>query len=129
LAADRRQAYTIHRYAHALLTRIPMLVELIEHEAAESIDLTNGVTAEIVAASFRSVRGYTLIAALCDEIAFWRSDDSANPDAEFIGALRPAMATIPDAMLLCASSPYARRGVPPRCRGAGPVERCRPLCR
>jgi hypothetical protein len=111
LAADRRQARVIYRYAHALLTRIPMLAALIERETAEAIDLSNGVTIEIMAASFRSVRGYTLIAALCDEIAFWRSDDSANPDAEIIAALRPAMATIPDAMLLCASSPYARRGV------------------
>jgi hypothetical protein len=111
LAADRRQARTIYRYAHALLTRVPMLAELVERETAEAIDLSNGVTLEIMAASFRSVRGYTLIAALCDEVAFWRADDSANPDAEIIAALRPAMATIPDAMLLCASSPYARRGV------------------
>ena len=56
------------------------------------------------------MRGYTLVAALCDEIAFWRSDDSANPDREILDALRPAQATIPNAMLLCASSPYARRG-------------------
>jgi hypothetical protein len=47
---------------------------------------------------------------LCDEIAFWRSDESANPDTEILAALRPAMITIPGAMLLCASSPYARRG-------------------
>ena len=111
LAADRRQARTIYRYAHALLTRVPMLAQLVERETAEAIDLNNGVTIEIMAASYRSVRGYTLIAALCDEVAFWRADDSANPDAEIIAALRPAMATIPDAMLLCASSPYARRGV------------------
>jgi hypothetical protein len=111
LAADRRQARVICRYAHALLTRIPMLAELVERETAEAIDLSNGVTVEIMAASFRSVRGYTVIAALLDEVAFWRSDDSANPDAEIVAALRPAMATVPDAMLLCASSPYARRGV------------------
>jgi hypothetical protein len=111
LAADRRQARTIYRYAHAMLARIPMLAELIERETAEAIDLANGVTMEIMAASFRSVRGYTVIAALCDEIAFWRSEESSNPDAEIVSALRPAMATIPDAMLLCASSPYARRGV------------------
>jgi hypothetical protein len=47
---------------------------------------------------------------LCDEIAFWRSEESANPDSEIIGAIRPAMATVPGAMLLCASSAYARRG-------------------
>lgn len=110
-AADRRQARVIFRYAHALITRIPMLARLLEKEpTAEAIDLTNGVSIEIGTASFRSVRGYTVVAALCDEIAFWHSDDSANPDTEILDAIRPAMSTIPGAMLLCASSPYARRG-------------------
>src|SRR5262249_8349610 len=40
----------------------------------------------------------------------FRTDDSANPDYEILDALRPAMVTIPGAMMLCASSPYARRG-------------------
>ena len=61
-------------------------------------------------ASFRTVRGYTVAAAICDEIAFWRSEESANPDTEILAALRPAMATVPGALLLCISSPYARRG-------------------
>jgi hypothetical protein len=37
-------------------------------------------------------------------------DNSANPDTEIIAALRPAMATVPRAMMLKASSPYSRRG-------------------
>jgi hypothetical protein len=49
LAADRRQARTIYRYAHALLTRVPMLAQLAERETAEAIDLSNGVTIEIMA--------------------------------------------------------------------------------
>lgn len=109
IAADRRQARTIFRYVRALL-KVPLIASLIERETADTIDLNNGLTIEILTASFRTVRGYTLIAALCDEIAFWRSDESANPDTEIIAAIRPAMATIPGAMLLCASSPYARRG-------------------
>src|SRR6476620_11698892 len=69
------------------------------------------VTIEIHTASFRAVRGYTLLCALLDEIAFWPSDESSSdPDVEVINALKPGMATIPGAMLLCASSPYARRG-------------------
>ena len=32
------------------------------------------------------------------------------PDTEVINAVRPGMASIPDAVLLCASGPYARRG-------------------
>ena len=47
---------------------------------------------------------------ICDELAFWRSEDAANPDYEVLAALRPAMVTIPNSILLCASSPYARRG-------------------
>jgi hypothetical protein len=110
LAADRRQARVIFRYARALLQEVPALAALVERAVEEQIDLANGVSIEISAASYRTVRGYTLVAALCDEIAFWRSEDSANPDDEILAALRPAMATVPGAMLLCASSPYARRG-------------------
>ena len=87
-----------------------MLKRLIERETADAFDLTNFVTIEVATASFRTVRGYTICAALCDELAFWRSDESSNPDDEVLGALRPAMATIPGALLLCASSPYSRRG-------------------
>ena len=54
------------------------------------------------AASFRSTRGYTTVAALLDEVAIWPCDElSAEPDVEVINSIRPGMATIPDAMLLC----------------------------
>jgi hypothetical protein len=110
IACDRRQARTTFRYIQALLRAVPMLNKLVVRETAEAFDLNNGVTIEVAVASFRSVRGYTILAALCDELAFWHTDDSANPDSEIIAAIRPAMATIPNAMLLCASSPYAQRG-------------------
>jgi hypothetical protein len=110
IAADRRQARVIMRYVKGLLNAVPMLKATILVETAESIELRNSVIIEVHTASFRTVRGYTVVAALCDEIAFWRSDESANPDSEIIAALRPAMATISGAMLLCASSPYARNG-------------------
>ena len=110
VAADRKQARVIMRYVRGLLTNVAMLARMIEREAAESFDLDNGVTIEVGTVSFRSTRGYTIVAALLDELAFWPTDDSANPDSEVIAAIRPGMVTIPGAMLLCASSPYARRG-------------------
>jgi len=110
IASDRRQARTIIRYIRALLTRVPMLAELIERETQESFDLSNSVTIEVQTASYRSTRGYTIAVALCDELAFWQTDDAAEPDYEILAAIKPGMATIPGAMLLCASSPYARRG-------------------
>jgi hypothetical protein len=109
IATDRKQARVIFRYVAGLL-HLPMLASLIEREAAEEIDLANGVSIEIHVASYRTTRGYTLAAVLCDEIAFWRSDDSADPDYAILDALRPGLGTLPGAMLLCASSPYAQSG-------------------
>ena len=110
IATNTKQARVIFRYIRALLTGVPMLKRMIERETADTFDLTDGVTIEVGTASFKTVRGYTIVAALCDELAFWPTDDAADPDYEVINALRPGMATIPNAMLLCASSPYARRG-------------------
>jgi len=110
LAADRKQSRVIFRYISALLKEVPMLARLIENEGAESFDLTNRITIEVGTCSFRTVRGYTFVAILADELAFWRSEDSASPDYEVLNACRPGMLTIPNSMLLCASSPYARRG-------------------
>ena len=111
IAADRRQARTIVRYVKGLLKSIPMLAQTVESETQESITLANRVIIEVHTASFRAVRGYTVVAALLDEVAFWQTDEGgANPDFEVLNAIRPSMATVPGSMLLCASSPYARRG-------------------
>lgn len=110
IATDRKQARVIMRYVTALLRSVPMLAAMILRQDAESVDLDNCVTIEIVTGSYRTIRGYTVLAALCDEIAFWRSEDSANPAEEVLAALRPAMATIPWPLLIMSSSPYKRGG-------------------
>ena len=104
------QARVVFRYIVGFLSAVPMLARMVENQTKEAIDLTNRVTIEVHTASFRAIRGYTVIAAICDEIAFWRSEDSANPDTEILNGLRPGMATVPGALLLCISSPYAKRG-------------------
>jgi hypothetical protein len=109
-ATDRKQAKVIHRYIEAIFTDNPMLSPLLVRTTAETIELSNRITIEVVSATIRAARGHTIVAAICDEIAFWRSDDSANPDKDILASLRPAMATIPESMLICLSSPYARRG-------------------
>jgi len=111
IAADRRQARVILRYVNGLLDGVPMLAQLVESRTTEAVHLTNRISIEVHTASFRAVRGYTIVSAILDEVAFWRSEDSANPDTEIVNALRPGMATVPGALLLGASSPYARRGV------------------
>jgi hypothetical protein len=110
IARDRRQARVIKRFVSGLLHEVPMLRGTIEDEGAEAITLKNRICIEIHTASFRSTRGYTIVAALLDELAFWPTDDAADPDVEVITAVKGGMATVPGAMLLCASSPHARKG-------------------
>jgi hypothetical protein len=111
VCAERRQARVIMRFVKGLLTSTPMLRQLIVGERSESITLRNRIVIEVHTASFRSTRGYAICCCLLDELAFFpTSEDSSEPDYEIINAIRPGMATIPGAMLLCASSPYARKG-------------------
>lgn len=109
IAVDKKQARTLHRYVRAML-QVPMLSQMVVRETAESFELSNRTVIETHVASFRSVRGYSLGGAVCDELAYWLSDGSATPDYEILAALRPALASIPGSMLLCASSPHAKRG-------------------
>lgn len=111
IAADRKQARVIMRYVGGLLASAPMLRELIIHQTRERIDLERKVTIEVHSASLRTTRGYSIVAALLDELAFWpTSEFAAEPDREVLAALRPGMSNVPGSMLLCASSPYARKG-------------------
>jgi len=111
IAQDRNQAQIIFRYIFALINDTKVLAPLIKSPRKEMLELHNGINIEVHTASLRSVRGYAMVAVLLDEVAFWRDDTSANPDIEVIRALKPGMIAIKESMLLCASSPYARRGV------------------
>jgi hypothetical protein len=109
-ARDRAQCLTIFRYILRLLEGVRVLKPLIVRQTNELIELSNGINIEITTASYQTIRGRTLIAALLDEVAFWQSEGS-NPDSAVLSAIRPALGTVPGSMLLCASSPYARKGV------------------
>lgn len=111
LADQREHAAAIMGYIKAAFLGHPKLERLVSRVLVESIELAGRVEIEVVTASIKAVRSRTVIAALCDEIAFWQADETcANPDVEILNALRPAMITIPRSMLLAASSRYARRG-------------------
>jgi hypothetical protein len=110
IASDRRQARTLMRYLRSLITQHGLLKQLVVREGGEWIELSCGVSIEITTCSFRSVRGFTVAACICDEIAFWMGDDSTNPADEVVNAIRPAMSTMPGSLLMAISSPHAKRG-------------------
>jgi hypothetical protein len=111
LANDRTQARVVLRYVRGLFEAVEGLHGIVERETPESLELSNGVEISIMTNSLRAVRGRTVAFACLDECAFYRSDDCANPDVETFNALRPGMATIPDAMLVGISSPYKKSGL------------------
>jgi hypothetical protein len=110
IAPDQRQAAITLDYATAAFEQSPILRQLIANRTVDMLELSNGINIEVRAASFRRLRGPTYVAVIADEAAFWHADESSNPDAEIINAVRPGLATT-NGPLIIASSPYAKRGV------------------
>ena len=110
VAQNQRAARIILDYAAACFESSPLLRSLVTGRSDSAIELKGGVALEVRWQSFRAVRGFTLLAAIADEVAYWWSEDSyANPDVEVLAAIRPGLLTTQGPLVL-ASSPYARRG-------------------
>jgi hypothetical protein len=110
IAVDRKQARAVFGYQRALF-EMPEFGPYLSRPLKEALELRTGVDLEIVTASYRTTRGFTAPAVICDEVAYWTTDDGgANPDSEILTALRPAAARAPGSLVLGLSSPYAARG-------------------
>jgi hypothetical protein len=104
------QAKVVFNYTLAFLRASEVLAKEIESVTRSEIRLRNGITIAVHPNSFRSVRGRTLCACIFDEIAFWRDDSTATPDAEVYTAVLPALLTT-NGMLIAIGSPYRRMGL------------------
>jgi hypothetical protein len=110
LAVDRDQAQVAFRYICGFFEK-PIFRKMVKRRTADAIELTNDFAVEVATADQRRVRGRTVVAAILDEVAFWRSENTASPDTDVYRAIKPATATMPGAMIIGISSPYARRGL------------------
>ena len=111
LAVDKGQARAIFRFVLGLLKAVPMLEPLIvRRDSRDDRAVEPGADRDRHGELSQHAR-LQLCGGAGDEVAFWRSDEtSLNPDVEILRALRPGLASIPGAVLLMASSPYAKRG-------------------
>ena len=110
LAATTDQAKVVFNYIEAFLQNSEMLRQEIELSTQHEIRLKNGIVIAVHSNSFRCVRGRTLVAAILDEVSFWRSEESAAPDTETYSAILPSLLTT-NGMLVGISSPYRRMGL------------------
>ncbi len=107
LAKNMDDAQQIKRFAQSILADLDWLQA---DAKAEEIRLESGVDLVIRAAKITAGRSRACPLAALDEVAFFKTDEAADPDKEIIKGIRPGMANIPGSMLVLLSSPYARRG-------------------
>jgi hypothetical protein len=109
MAASTTQAQQIFNFIAGVFDSVPRLGALVESRTADTLCLKTGVDVRVRPASARTIRSITTVAAIADEIAFWMTENSVNPDEEILGAIRPSLLTT-RGMLVGISSPYSRRG-------------------
>jgi hypothetical protein len=109
-APTLRQGRIVKDYLRAIF-EAPILHAEVATETKEGFELNCGTRIEILAGDWRTVRGFTLLAAIVDEACFFGYDAECKirSDTELVRAIKPSLATV-GGKLVCISSPYARKG-------------------
>ena len=112
LAPTVKQAKIAFNGIRDYLRKSPILSKRVVRTTKDEILLDNQVVIGCYPCNFAGVRGRTIIAVICDELAFWPDEEnSANPAVEVIAALLPGMATVHNAKLTKISTPFGKTGV------------------
>jgi hypothetical protein len=111
LASDKDTAGIILAYTRGYFAQSPLLRQMVQRdERANDFSLANRVDIAVLTNNFRTVRGRPILCAVMDEIAFWRDENSSNPDEEVYRAIVPGLASL-EGMVIGISSPYRRSGL------------------
>ena len=110
VSPTRAQSRIVHSYVRALFD-VPLLKGEVVEETVTGFTLRNRVKIEIATGDHRSIRGYTLLAAIIDEACFFSTSEESRVknDEELVQAIQPGLATT-GGPLIAISSPYARKG-------------------
>lgn len=106
----RYQSRIVKSYLRAIFDTDLLRNEVVS-ESQDGFELRNGTRIEILAGDWRTIRGYTLLAAIVDEACFFGYDaeSKVKSDTELIRAIQPGLKTV-GGKLVCISSPYAKKG-------------------
>ena len=111
LAVTREQAQIVLKYIKASFLENEYLAPLVTRETEDGIQLSNCVEIIVLSNRFRSLRGRTILCAIFDECCYWLSEESATPDYETYAAIKPAMVTLPDSLLIGITTVYRKAGL------------------
>ena len=106
------QAQIAFNFIRDFILASPVLASKVVKIRKDEIDLSNRITIACHACSQVTIRGKRVVAAVLDEVGFWRDEvTAANPAQDVLNALRPAMATFPNHKLIKISTPHRKEGV------------------
>lgn len=106
IATDKDQARIIFDYIHGILELFP---EMVERELVGQIELKNHINICVKTCDYRSGRGFSTACVILDELAFYRTETSANPAEELLISLLPRL--LPNGLLIGISTPYGKFGL------------------
>lgn len=113
LATDRDQAEIVWKYCRGYFEAKPELYAFLRTSkmTGNKIQLINKVEIRVATNNYRAPRGRAIVAGILDEVAFYRDEESANPDIDTYMALRPGMLMMPNSMIIGISSPHRQKGL------------------
>jgi hypothetical protein len=109
IATDRSQAGQALGYLRGTLEESEYLRPYLKESFKESLVLNNGTILDLQSCSYRNIRGRTCFCFIGEEAAFWHTEGE-RPAEAIIAAMRPSLATVPNAKMIIISSPYSRSG-------------------
>ena len=71
LAQNRQTAFAALAYVKGIIDSNRLLKSMVIHETKSQIQLSNNVDIEVVTANFKHVRGFSIVGAVADEVAFY----------------------------------------------------------
>lgn len=112
LAPQLSQARIAFRFILKYIQSSPILSKRVRRVTKNEITFDNRIIISCHPCSYVAVRGITIVAVICDEMAFWcHKETAANPEHEILEALRPGMATVRRPKLIKISTPFRKEGI------------------
>ena len=112
IAQDQRATKIAFNYLRDYFLGSPLLKSMLADEpVANEIRLKNRISIMCFPSTQSSLRGWSIPAAVLDEVGFWRLEGSADSDAEIQASVRRGMINFHNTRLIKISSPYMKSGV------------------
>jgi hypothetical protein len=111
VAQDAKATRVAFGYVKDYVLASPLLTRLVDEERESELRLTNGLSIVCFASTAKSIRGWSIPAAVMDEVAFFRLEAGADTDREIQTSIRRGGVGFPMQRLVKISTPYMKGGV------------------